>query len=184
MHRRAFLKIAGAGVAGAGLPAAGQGAPAHTGNAVSGSQPPADHTIRIGTGIVEVGPQRFLSMTTYNGGFPGPLLRLKEGREVSVDILNDTDTPEQLHWHGQQVPVSVDGAAEEGTPYIPAHGMRRVVYTPRPAGLRFYHTHVRAGGDLHLGQFSGQVGPVYIEAAREPGAHDREVFLTLKEFEP
>ncbi|HLK91907.1 MAG TPA: multicopper oxidase domain-containing protein [Polyangia bacterium] len=144
----------------------------------------ADHTIRIATGLVEVGPQRFLSTTTYNGGFPGPLLRLQEGRQVTVDIHNDTDTPEQLHWHGQQLPVSVDGAAEEGTPYIPAHGMRRVVYTPRPAGLRFYHTHVRAGGDLQRGQFSGQVGPVYIEAAHEPGAHDREVFLTLKEFEP
>ena len=109
-------------------------------------------------------------MTTYNGGFPGPLLRFKEGRQVVVDIHNDTDTPEQLHWHGQRLPVSVDGAAEEGTPYIPAHGMRRVTYVPGPAGLRFYHTHLRAGGDLHLGQYSGQVGPVYIEPAHDPGA--------------
>jgi FtsP/CotA-like multicopper oxidase with cupredoxin domain len=184
MHRRAFLKIAGSGVVGAGLPATAKGAMPGAGSNASTPPAPADHTIRIGTGLVEVGPQRFLSMTTYNGGFPGPLLRLREGRPVAVDIYNDTDTPEQLHWHGQHVPVSVDGAAEEGTPYIPAHGMRRVVYTPRPAGLRFYHTHLRAGGNLSLGQYSGQVGPVYIEAAREPGAYDREVFLTLKEFEP
>jgi FtsP/CotA-like multicopper oxidase with cupredoxin domain len=184
MNRRSFLKIAGSGIVGGGLPAAAPGATPGAGGAASPPRAPADHTLRIGTGLVEVGPQRFLSMTTYNGGFPGPLLRLKEGREISVDIFNDTDTPEQLHWHGQQVPVSVDGAAEEGTPYIPAHGMRRVVYTPRPSGLRFYHTHLRAGGDLHLGQFSGQVGPVYIEGAHEPGAYDREVFLTLKEFEP
>jgi FtsP/CotA-like multicopper oxidase with cupredoxin domain len=158
------------------MPAAGGDATAHGA--------PADHTIRIGTGLVEVGPQRFLSMTTYNGGFPGPLLRLKEGRQVVVDIHNETDTPEQLHWHGQRLPVSVDGAAEEGTPYIPARGMRRVAYVPGPAGLRFYHTHLRAGGDLNRGQYSGQVGPVYIEPASEPGAYDREVFLTLKEFEP
>jgi hypothetical protein len=39
----------------------------------------------------------------------------------------------------------VDGAAEEGRPFIPAHGMRRIVFTPRPAGFRFYHTHNRAG---------------------------------------
>ena len=56
----------------------------------------------------------------YNGQFPGPLLRFKEGQSVTVDIFNDTDTPEQLHWHGQMIPVDVDGAAEEGTPYIPA----------------------------------------------------------------
>jgi FtsP/CotA-like multicopper oxidase with cupredoxin domain len=102
----------------------------------------ADHTIRIGLGLVELADDRILSTTTYNGQFPGPLLRLKEGGPVTVDIYNDTDTPEQLHWHGQFVPVDVDGAAEEGTPYIPAHGMRRVTFTPGPAGFRFYHTHL------------------------------------------
>jgi FtsP/CotA-like multicopper oxidase with cupredoxin domain len=144
----------------------------------------ADYTVRIATSLVEVGPQRFLSLTTYNGQFPGPLLRFKEGRQVIVDIFNDTDTPEQLHWHGQLVPDSVDGAAEEGTPYIPPHGTRREVFVPRPSGFRFYHSHVRAGSDLHRGLYGGEVGPVYIEPAANPGAYDREVFLTLKEFEP
>jgi FtsP/CotA-like multicopper oxidase with cupredoxin domain len=103
---------------------------------------------------------------------------------VTVEIHNETDTPEQLHWHGQTVPVDVDGAAEEGTPFIPPRGTRRIVFTPRPSGFRFYHTHKRAGADLHAGQYSGQVGPVYIEPALDPGHYDREVFLVLKEFEP
>jgi FtsP/CotA-like multicopper oxidase with cupredoxin domain len=145
---------------------------------------PADHSIRIGTALVEVGPQRFLSMTAYNGQFPGPLLRFKEGRESIVDVYNDTDTPEQLHWHGQLVPDSVDGAAEERTPWIPPHGMRRLVFVPGPSGFRFYHTHVHAGSNLDLGQYGGEVGPVYIDPPHDPGAYDREVFLTLKEFEP
>src|SRR6185312_13887489 len=125
-----------------------------------------------------------LSMTAYNGQFPGPLLRFKEGRPTVIDIYNDTDTPEQLHWHGQLVPASVDGAAEERTPDIPAHSMRRERFVPGPSGFRFYHTHVRAGSNLDLGQYGGEVGPVYIEPAQHPGAYDREVFLTLKEFEP
>jgi FtsP/CotA-like multicopper oxidase with cupredoxin domain len=145
---------------------------------------PADYTLRIGTGLVEVAPGRILSTTTYNGQFPGPLLRFREGRRVVVDIHNDTDTPEQFHWHGQTLPVEVDGSAEEGTPFVPARGMRRVELTPGPAGFRFYHTHVVAGADLSAGQYSGQVGPVYIEPRNEPGRYDREVFLTLKEFEP
>jgi len=144
----------------------------------------ADYTIRIGTGLVELAPDRIISTTTYNGQFPGPLLRFTEGKRVVVDIHNDTDTPEQLHWHGQFLPVDVDGAAEEGTPYIPARGRRRIAFTPGPAGLRFYHTHLRASSDLHAGQYSGQVGTVYIEPKHEPGAYDREVFLMLKEFEP
>src|SRR5579884_765949 len=90
----------------------------------------ADVTIRIGVGLVEVAPQRILSTITYNGQFPGPLLRLREGRRITVDIHNDTDSPEQLHWHGQLVPPDVDGAAEERTPYIPAHGVRRISFIP------------------------------------------------------
>ena len=144
----------------------------------------ADYTLRIGAGAVELAPDRIVSTLTYNGQFPGPLLRFKEGQRTWVDVFNDTDSPEQLHWHGQQVGVDVDGAAEEGTPYIPAHGMRQVSFVPGPAGLRFYHSHVVPRADLSRGQYSGLVGPVYIEANRNPGAYDQEIFLTLKEFEP
>lgn len=176
MDRRQFLKTTGFTALAANVPIREQAFAA----------PPcvADYTVRIGTSLVEVGPQRFLSLTTYNGQFPGPLLRFREGRQTIVDILNDTDTPEQLHWHGQLIADSVDGAAEEGTPHIPPHGMRREVFIPRPRGFRFYHTHVRAGSDLNRGLYGGEVGPVYIEPTLDPGAYDREVFLTLKEFEP
>ena len=144
----------------------------------------ADYTLHIKPSPIEIAPHRIISATTYNGQFPGPLLRLKEGQEVAIDVYNDTDTPEQLHWHGQMIPTDVDGAAEEGTPFIPAHRKRRIVFTPRPAGFRFYHTHNRAGANLAAGQYSGEVGPVYIEPKHEPGRYDREVFLVLKEFEP
>jgi FtsP/CotA-like multicopper oxidase with cupredoxin domain len=144
----------------------------------------ADFTVRIQPSPVEIARDRIVSTVTYNGRFPGPLLRFKEGRQISVDIFNDSDTPEQLHWHGQKISTDVDGAAEEGTPYIPAQGKRRILFTPNPAGYRFYHTHNRAGANLYARQYTGQVGPVYIEPRSEPGRYDREVFLVLKEFEP
>lgn len=158
--------------------------------AEAGCSPPAppngkaDYTLRIGLGTVELAPGQIVSTLTYNGQFPGPLVRFKEDQRTWVDIFNDTDSPEQLHWHGQQLAVDVDGAAEEGTPYIPAHGMRRISFVPGPAGFRFYHTHVVPRADLSRGQYSGLVGPVYIEAKQNPGAYDQEIFLTLKEFEP
>jgi FtsP/CotA-like multicopper oxidase with cupredoxin domain len=145
---------------------------------------PPDHTIRIATGRAELGPNTTISTKLYNGQFPGPLLRFVEGKRVVVDIYNDTDTPEQLHWHGQFVPADVDGAAEEGTPFIPAHGRKRLIFEPRPAGFRFYHTHVSAETDLAAGLYTGQAGLVFIEPQNYPGAYDREVFLTLKEFGP
>ena len=144
----------------------------------------ADYTLRIGTGLVELAPDHIVSTALYNGQFPGPLLRFKEGQRVVVDIHNDTDTPELVHWHGQVIPSDVDGAAEEGSPFVPAHGMRRVSFVPKPSGFRFYHTHVVAGGDLNRGTYTGQVGPVYIEPKNNPGAYDREIFLVMKEFAP
>ena len=133
-----------------------------------------DHTIRIGTGLIELGSDTTISTKLYNNQFPGRLLRLTEGNRVVVDIHNDTDTPEQLHWHGQFVPADVDGAAEEGTPFTPAHGMRRIAFTPRPAGFLFYHSHLTAGIDLSLGLYSGQIGLVYVEPRREPPWTERQ----------
>src|SRR5271166_5965537 len=184
IDRRDFLKWGGLAVmvatGGAGVAAA----------ACSRAAPPSppngkpDYTLRIGTGTVGLAPDQIVSTIVYNGQFPGPLVRFKEGQTTWVDIHNDTDTPEQLHWHGQQIPVEVDGAAEEGTPYIAAHGMRRISFVPGPAGFRFYHTHLVPRADLARGQYSGQVGPVYIEPKQNLGAYDQEIFLTLKEFDP
>src|SRR3974390_219524 len=188
--RREFVKAAGM-AAGASLVLPnipiGQNSPLMQ-QAASGSFPAQsdkpDYTLHIGTTPIEIAPNHIISLTCYNNQFPGPLLRFKEGQRVTVDVYNDTDSPEQLHWHGQKVPTDVDGASEEGTPYIPAHGNRRVVFVPQPAGFRFYHTHNRAGANLSAGQYSGQVGAVCIEPRSDPGKYDREVFLVLKEFEP
>jgi FtsP/CotA-like multicopper oxidase with cupredoxin domain len=130
-------------------------------------------------------PKHIVSTITYNGQFPGPLLRFKEGQPATVEVHNDTDTPEQLHWHGQMVSTDVDGAAEEGTPFIPAQ--RNASNCVHSASIRFsFLSHAQSGGrrSLHAGQYSGQVGPVYIEPKHEAGSYDREVFLVLKEFEP
>lgn len=184
--RRRFLKTAALSTAAALLPgpdsfSKSQSAAPASNTSESNS---ADYTIQIRVSPIEIAPNRIISVTNYNGQFPGPLIRLKEGQPVTVDVVNDTDVPEQLHWHGQMVPANVDGTSEEGTPYVPAHGKRRITFTPRPAGFRFYHTHNRAGVNLAAGQYNGEVGPVYIEARNEPGNYDREIFLTLKEFEP
>lgn len=177
IDRRALLKLAGTAPLFGAMPrfarAVGETA-----------KDDVDYTLRIGAGLVELAPDHIVSTTLYDDQFPGPLLRLTEGRRTVVDVYNDTDTPELVHWHGQMIPSDVDGSAEEGTPFVPAHGLRRIVFVPKPSGFRFYHTHVAAGGDLNRGTYTGQVGPVYIEPKDNPGAYDREVFLVLKEFAP
>ncbi len=55
----------------------------------------ADYTLRIASGLVELSPEHIVSTTLYNGQFPGPLIRLKEGKRVIVDVIT---TPTRRNW--------------------------------------------------------------------------------------
>src|SRR5579884_3880690 len=145
---------------------------------------PADVTLRIGQVSVDVAPGKTIRTTGYNGAAPGPLIRLHEGVPVTVDLFNDTDIAELVHWHGQIIPARVDGAAEEKSLAVPAHGHIRYRLTPQPAGARFVHTHVMPMSDLTKGTYSGQFAFVYIEPKNNPGQYDQEVFLATHEWEP
>ena len=109
---------------------------------------------------------------------------MREGKPVTVDVINDTDTPEFVHWHGMLIPPEVDGTGEEGSPLVPPHGRRRFQLTPGPAGSRWYHSHAMAMDDLHKGSYTGQFGFVYVDGGNDPGHYDQELFLALRDWEP
>jgi FtsP/CotA-like multicopper oxidase with cupredoxin domain len=144
---------------------------------------PADYTIDIAPYALEVAPRRTIKTIAYNSQVPGPLLRFKEGQPVTIDVTNQTGSSEVVHWHGLFLPPEVDGSMEEGTPAIPAGGHARYTFTPRPAGFRWYHTHVFAGKDLHRGQYTGEHGFLFIEARDNPGRYDQEIFLALHDWD-
>ena len=147
----------------------------------------ADISLRIAPVTVELSPNRIVSTIGYNGTSPGPILRMPAGKPISVDVINATDTPELVHWHGFLIPGDVDGVEEQGTPFVPPQGHRRYTFTPGPTGLRWYHSHAMAMSDLHKGAYTGQFGFVVVEGANpalDAGAYDQEVFLALRDWEP
>src|SRR6202161_760188 len=150
--------------------------------AASGAQ--TDFTLQIEPVTVELAPNRILSTIGYNGTSPGPLLRMKEGVPVTVNVVNTTDVPEYVHFHGLLIPSDVDGAEEEGTPVVPPHGSRRYQFTPTPAGTRWYHTHTMSMDDLHRGSYTGMFGFLIVEGANNPGRYDQEHYLALRDWEP
>ena len=145
---------------------------------------PADVTLRIAPVLVDVAKDMTISTYGYNGTVPGPLVRLKEGVPITVEIINDLDIAELVHWHGQKIPSAIDGAEEENSLMVPAHGSLRYRMTPGPSGFRFVHAHMMAGSDLHRGTYTGLFAPVYIEPVQNPGHYDQEVFLATHEWEP
>ncbi len=144
----------------------------------------ADITLRIAPVAVEIAPSHFVSTIGYNGSSPGPVLRMREGKPVTVDVINDSEAAELVHWHGLFLPPEIDGAEEEGTQPIPPGGRQRYQFIPRPAGTRWYHSHAMAMGDLHRGSYTGQYGFLIVESGTDPGRYDQEVFLALRDWEP
>lgn len=145
---------------------------------------PADVTLRIGAVTVDVAPGKTIHTTGYNGSVPGPLIRLREGVAVTVDLFNDTAAPEYVHWHGFSLSAAIDGTQDENSLFVPPHGHLRYRMTPQSTGARWVHSHVMAMDDLTVGAYSGQFGFVYVEPDDNPGRYDQEVFLATHEWEP
>jgi FtsP/CotA-like multicopper oxidase with cupredoxin domain len=145
----------------------------------------ADIRLHIGEIALELAPGRSVRTLAYNGQVPGPLLRARRGRPLTVDVWNDSKEEDIVHWHGFHIPSDVDGAYEEGTPGVPPNGgHRRYVFVPEPAGTRWYHSHNSAGRNLKRSTYTGQFGLFVVEDGADPGAYDAEVPILLHEWEP
>src|SRR5215831_5815166 len=181
MQRREFIKIAGLAAASrmAAQPPQSFLAPTSAPDVAK-----TEFNLEIAPVTVELAPNRIISTVGYNGTSPGPLLRMKEGVPVTVNVTNKTDVPEYVHFHGLLIPADVDGAEEEGTPVVPPHGSRRYQFTPTPTGTRWYHTHTMSMDDLHRGSFTGMYGFLIVEGGSNPGNYDQEHYLALRDWEP
>src|SRR5215469_10108479 len=98
MRRRDFLSSLTGAVSGAGMLSGCRPAPNPTGAESGSSAAPAekaDVTLHIGPVLADIAKDHTISTIGYNGQVPGPLIRLKEGVPVTVDLFNDTDAAER-----------------------------------------------------------------------------------------
>ncbi|MGB9147225.1 MAG: multicopper oxidase family protein [Acidobacteriaceae bacterium] len=148
------------------------------------TQLPPDYTIRIAPVRLEIAPGKIVKTTAFNGKVPGELIRVREGQQVTLDVVNETDAPDIVHWHGLHIPSLQDGASEEGSPVSAPHGgAQRYTWAARPAGFRWYHSHTFAGHDLNRATYTGEFGFLMIDPASNPARYDQEIFLALHDWE-
>jgi FtsP/CotA-like multicopper oxidase with cupredoxin domain len=144
----------------------------------------ADYALRIEPCTLEIGPGVSIKTIAYNGQVPGPLLRLREGVPVTIDVTNSSSLPDLTHWHGLAIDSYNDGAMEEGSPMIAVGATQRYAFTPKPSGTRWYHTHAGAFENLAAGTYSGQFGFLLIEGKQQPAQYDQEINLAIHHWEP
>src|ERR1700686_5805540 len=123
LNRREFLAVTGVSPVGAAFASV----PRFSSVAALPFAKP-DLSLRIAPVSVEIAPGIVIKTLGYNGKVPGPILRMREGKRVTVDVRNDTDMPEIVHWHGQFVSSEVEGSEEEGRPAVPGHGSRQYTF--------------------------------------------------------
>lgn len=127
-------------------------------------------------GEVEVGPLGVHRTWLYNGAFPGPEIRVREGERLRIAVDNGLPDPTTVHWHGIPVPNGMDGVPGVTQDPIQPGDTFTYEYEARPAGSYMYHSHVRLQIDR------GLLGPLVIEEATPHVTYDREYTLVLDDF--
>ena len=134
--------------------------------------------LRIGPVAKRIGHD-MVRMLAYNGSIPGPVLRVREGSEIAVNIENQGDVDATVHWHGLRLENRYDGTHETQAPIRVGERFTARVEFPDP-GAYWYHPHIRED----YGQELGLYGNVIVEPADPdywPPAN-RELALTVDDL--
>lgn len=96
---------------------------------------------------------RMLHVWAYNGQVPGPVLRVRLGEEVSVQLRNDLPQPTTIHWHGVRVPNAMDGVPGVTQEPIAPGETFTYRFVPKDAGTFWFHPHVRGAEQVERGLY-------------------------------
>ncbi|NVD44992.1 copper resistance system multicopper oxidase [Qipengyuania atrilutea] len=114
-----------------------------------------------------------------NGSVPGPMLRLKEGTTVSLNVHNTLNEDTSVHWHGLLLPFHLDGVPGVSFPGIGPGETFTAEFPVRQSGTYWWHSHSA------LQEQTGHYGPIVIDpAGPDPVQADRDYVLLLSEFTP
>lgn len=112
---------------------------------------------------------------TINGSIPGPILRWKEGEDVTINVKNSMDETTSIHWHGILLDGSMDGVPGlNGFHGIAPHTTFTYKFKVRQKGTYWYHSH------SNLQEAQGVYGSIVIEPSETKT--DRDYVIVLSDF--
>ena len=112
-----------------------------------------------------------------NGHLPAPLLRWREGDDITLRVTNHLSVDTSIHWHGILLPFQMDGVPGVTYPGIKPGETFTYQFPVRQAGTYWYHSH--SGLQEQLGHY----GPIVIEPKLpDPVGYDREYVIVLSDW--
>lgn len=134
------------------------------------------YNLRIGPAAVVING-RDATAVGINGTVPGPLLRLKEGRPITLNVTNGLTEDSSLHWHGLLLPPGMDGVPGISFDGIAPGETFRYEFAVAQSGTYWYHSH------SGLQEQSGVYGPIIIDPFEaDPVDYDREFIVFLSDW--
>ncbi|MEE8332559.1 MAG: multicopper oxidase family protein [Alphaproteobacteria bacterium] len=113
----------------------------------------------------------------YDGAAPGPVLRLSQGKEFRLRLVNRLAQPTSTHWHGIRVPNAMDGVSGLTQEPAPPGGGFDYVFSPPDAGTYWYHTHNRSWEQMARGLHG-----MLVVAEKNPPRVDHDIPLVVDDW--
>ena len=115
----------------------------------------------------------------YNGASPGPVLRFKEGEDVTINVTNNLSESTSIHWHGLILPYQQDGVPGISYDGIKAGETFTYKFPIIQSGTYWFHSHTE------FQEPDGAYGAIVIEPKkREPFRFHREYVVQLTDAHP
>jgi manganese oxidase len=139
-------------------------------------------TLVLAPATIEPLPGHSVQVRSINGISPGPVLRMSEGDDVEITVVNRLVQPTSIHWHGVPVPFAMDGVGNVSQePIAPGQQFLYRWIAPQ-AGTYMYHSHY---DDMDQDSVFGMIVVDPQDAAREPRyAVDFPIAVTSFGWEP
>ena len=125
----------------------------------------------------QIAPNKTLDLWGYNGSSPGPTFQITQGDHVRIIVDNHLPEATAMHWHGFEVPHSMDGGPGISQDPIPPGGRFVYEFTLHQAGTYFYHSH------MAMQEMIGMLGAfiMHPKTAYAPRV-DRDFVILLQEY--
>jgi FtsP/CotA-like multicopper oxidase with cupredoxin domain len=115
----------------------------------------------------------------FNGASPGPVLRFKEGEDVTIRVKNNLSEPSSVHWHGLILPYQQDGVPGLTFAGIDPGATHTYEFPMIQSGTYWYHSH------SGFQEPDGAYGAIIIEPKeREPYRYDRDYVVQFTDAVP
>ncbi|MBM3779775.1 MAG: multicopper oxidase family protein, partial [Acidimicrobiia bacterium] len=127
---------------------------------------------------VELGPGHRVEAWTYDGGLPGPLIRVNVGDRLIVHYRNSLPEASTIHWHGIRVPIEMDGVPGISQPPVAQGESFTYDFIVPDAGLYWYHPHVMSAAQVGFGVY----GPLLVEDPSEKVGTTDQLVIVLSDI--